>query len=541
MDGEILFSDAGRFTMLKEAVDGDLKDRSAWFRRAEENRRARYRLLNTEKPIYPGAPNICDPIIRDTIRELKQSVVTTLWQAPRLAQFIGLDDVGVQYAELAEAAFDFHLRKSLRTRARIAECVDDELMYGHGIAKMIERAGRGGLKVPDFVPVSALSLVVPTSTLELASSERVCHLMQYRISEFRRAAKEGDWNLDVVKAAIECAVKRTRSASDTGVDRGGVRARFRDGSLNDSGLLVDVWEIYYDTADSERRVCLLTPEAPSVPLSDRPWIFVKLVGKEEDVPERPWPFVQFRNEDTGGFYNSSGIPEIIEADQREASANRTCRAVALDFAGKPFLKGQKGAQPFRFRAGENIGNQEIVWFKTPGTEQIYEQDYARTLALKRVGSQQGYISSVTGGDQRKTATEVNALMSTANGMSVDAVDRFAEPWAEMFGMMWTYLSRQARANGGRCGLIQTARLPNEVWDADFCISSGVSGRSVNQQRTLTALTNLGQLAPIVENMSETLGPGAVKDFYMWIFNTLDTELARRVMASSIATKAVDGA
>jgi hypothetical protein len=42
----------------------------------------------------------------------------------------------------------------------------------------------------------------------------------------------------------------------------------------------------------------------------------------------------------------------------------------------------------------------------------------------------------------------------------------------------------------------------------------------------------GQLAPIVENMTLTLGPAAVRDFYLWIFNTLDTELARRVMAAA---------
>lgn len=533
MDSEILFTDATRFKTIKGLVDSDLKDRSSWFKRAEKNRIERYRRTNTEKPIYPCAPNIADPIIADLIRDLKQSIVTTLWQAPRLAQFIGLDVVGVANAEAAEAAFDFHLRKIPRTRARIAQCVDDELMYGHGIAKLIEKRGRGGMTVPDFYPVSALSVVVPTATQELEGAERVCHMMNYKVSEFRRASKSSDWNPVVVEAAIKAAAERKGSAA-TGVDRGDARTRYRDGTLNDSGTGVDVWEIFYETTDAGRRVCLVCPDCPDVALSDKPWIWVTLVGFENEAPLRPWPFVQFRNEDTLGFYNSTGLPEILEDDQREASSFRTVRAIALDFAGKPFLKGQKGTQPFRFRAGENIGQQEIVWFKTPGTEQVYQQDYARTLAMKRVGSQQGFIGSVVGGDQRKTATEVNALMGTANGMSIDAVDRFAEPWAEMFSMMWTFLSRQARINGGKCGLIMSAAsvLPVDVWSAEFCISSGVSGRSVNQQRTLTALTNLGQLAPIVENMTVTLGPASVRDFYMWIFNTLDTELARKLMASS---------
>ena len=82
-----------------------------------------------------------------------------------------------------------------------------------------------------------------------------------------------------------------------------------------------------------------------------------------------------------------------------------------------------------------MDGREIVWAQTPGVEHIYEQDYSRNLAMKRVGSTQGAIASVAGADQRKTATEVNAMMSAANGMSTDAVDRFAEPWAEMFDMM----------------------------------------------------------------------------------------------------------
>jgi hypothetical protein len=532
MDGEILFSDAGRFAALKDLVDADLKDRAQWYDRAVKNRTERFKRTNTVKPMYEGAPNLVDPIIDDLIRELKQSIVTTLWQAPHLAQFIGLDDIGVAQAENAEAAFDFHLRKACKTRSRISQCVDDELTFGYGLSKLVEVTGRGGLAVPEFWPVSPLSVVVPTSTLEIGQAERVCHMMRYTVAEFRRVATANGWDSAVMTLAIAKAAER-RNAAASG-DRGEARARYRDGSLNDSGGGVEVWEIFYETSDAGRRVCSLSPDVPDRPLDDRPWTWVALVGAESEPPVRPWPFVQFRNEDTIGFYNTRGLPEILEVDQKEASTYRTTRAIAIDFAGKPFLSGQRHSTPFRFRAGEQLDGREIIWAKTPGVDHIYQQDYSRNLAMKRVGSTQGAIASVAGADQRKTATEVNAMMAGANGMSTDAVDRFAEPWAEMFDMMWTFMARTARANGGKCGLIQAAGkvLPSVAWAADYCISAGVSGRSVNQIRTLTALTNMGQLAPIVENMTETLGPSAVRDFFLWIFNTLDTELARRVMASA---------
>ena len=68
MDGETLFSYDGRFGMLKELVDVDLKDRAQWYDRAIKNRTERFKRTNTVKPLYEGAPNLVDPIIDDLIR-----------------------------------------------------------------------------------------------------------------------------------------------------------------------------------------------------------------------------------------------------------------------------------------------------------------------------------------------------------------------------------------------------------------------------------------------------------------------------------------
>ena len=95
-------------------------------------------------------------------------------------------------------------------------------------------------------------------------------------------------------------------------------------------------------------------------------------------------------------------------------------------------------------------------------------------------------------------------------------------------------SRHARAQGGKTGLTLAggAVLAQPAWSGEYCISTGVSGRSVNQHRTLASLTNMGQLAPVIDSMTQTLGPESVKAFMLWIFNTVDSELARRVMASA---------
>jgi len=42
---------------------------------------------------------------------------------------------------------------------------------------------------------------------------------------------------------------------------------------------------------------------------------------------------------------------------------------------------------------------------------------------------------------------------------------------------------------------------------------------------------MGQLASVIDSMTQTLGPESVKAFMLWIFNTVDNELARRVMGT----------
>lgn len=532
MGDEIIVSDKNRFRTIKSRVEDDVKDRSDWFTRATKNRELRFQKKNTPKPIYENAPNLVEPVVADTIRELKMTIVTTLWQSPRLAQFVGLDSGSVAASEQVEDAFDFHLRRVGKTRARMAQCVDDELMYGHGVAKLVEQTGRGGRPIATFSRCSPLSVIVPTSTLDIADAERVCFIMTFSRGEFLSAAKSRQWDSVAAQAVLDW--HSTNAPVPTSSDSGDCRSRFRDGQLPVSSGVVTVWEVYY-VSDLGRRVCSFCPDCPDSPLSDRPWTFVALVERgEKEPPLRPWPFVQFRYEDSVGFYDSMGVPEILEGDQKEASCYRTVRGIALDFCGKPFLKGPRRATPFRFKAGEYLDGLEIMWPKTPLEDQVYGQEYARTMSRKRVGALEGIIGSVTSGDQRKTATEINALASTAVGMSTDSVDRFAEPWGEMFSMMWQFMSRDALLHGGESGILAkpTLALSVDAWAGEYAVSTGVSGRTVTQMKTLTSLTNLGQVAPFFENMASTLGAAAVKEFYMWILNTMDSDLARRVMAAT---------
>lgn len=546
---ELRTDDPKRFSALRDLVRDDISDRKDWKVRADKNRELRFKKTATKKPIYEGAPNIAEPIIDDLIRELKTAEVTILWQGAKLAQFVGIDAAGVQFAAQAEQVFDFHLRNSKRTRSRIAQIIDDRLCFGFGVAKLIPAKGRGGLKVPEFVKVSPYSLIVPTATDEMGEAERVCHIMRYTHSEFWRTAREDGWDKNAARTVLKKLAEKygstsagTLSALDEDED-GESRARWRDGKLPESQGTITLWEIYYHAADTGPRVCLLSPDAPELPLYDRAWTWpaiqiettmqtqqgpAQAIVFETDVPERPWPFVQFRNEDADGFYNTRGVPEVVETDQKEASSYRTVRAIALDFCGKPFLSGaKKSVNPFKFRAGDYLDGQSIVWADSPIQQQIYSQDFARSMAARRVGSPQGATSSMDMNRDKKTATEVQTQTRISAGMSADAVDRFAEPFADLFGQMWTYARREAQNNGGKTGLTSVAQLPLEAWAAEYCISAGVSGRTANQWQMLANMATILPYLQAFPSVAQFVQGGALG---RWLFNLVDAELAKKVMA-----------
>ena len=96
-----------------------------------------------------------------------------------------------------------------------------------------------------------------------------------------------DWFARAEKSRTE-RFKRQNTAKPVYAmrDMGEDRARFRDSALADSQTMVDVWEVYYETADLGRRVCCFCPQFPDLVLSDRPWTWIALIGAESEPPAR---------------------------------------------------------------------------------------------------------------------------------------------------------------------------------------------------------------------------------------------------------------
>jgi hypothetical protein len=105
------------------------------------------------------------------------------------------------------------------------------------------------------------------------------------------AAAANGWDGETARLLLATVLVKKAGSDQSGTvyamrDMGEDRARFRDSALADSQTMVDVWEVYYETADLGRRVCCFCPQFPDLVLSDRPWTWIALIGAESEPPAR---------------------------------------------------------------------------------------------------------------------------------------------------------------------------------------------------------------------------------------------------------------
>jgi len=531
---------------LYSIVQHTLNDRSDWETRVDEWRTARLLSKTHGKqrtPPYPGAPNMAEPIIDDNVTCLTSAENSILWSSRVLAVFLPLSPSAQQHKRLAECAFDTLLRITLSVRAKVENLFDQKNECGMGLAKLTEnRKVMRGEVLPDFEPVDPLDVVVPTDTKRVRDAEWVVHICRYAKRRFREEAKSRDWkNAEKVLAYL-----RERALGDGDSESGSEKSRVGLADMPSSTEQVTVWEQYHWKREGgayKKYVTIYCPDAPQHVLNAYQWkwddtyVPQTVVDQATGMPtvevktvvgdDRPWPFVQFRYENRSEYYyDTRGVAEKLKYDQKEASANKTAKAVMMDYCCKPFLTGSGSAAGFRFRPGDVLP-QGMDFAIPPRVDPIfdYNMDLSRAAAARRVGSPQGSFSSLDKGKDAKTATEVSQTALTHNMLSSDSVERFSESLGELFNLMWDYLTHNPVAIPAVIGKTATVADP-AIYEQDFIIVPGVSGKSANPDLLLRQLMTLGQLFSQFPQMGQFVR-GA--DLAQLVFDQIDPKLTPSIV------------
>lgn len=502
-----------------------------------------------KKLLYPNAPNFLEPIIDDNVRSITSAENQVLWSSRHLAHFMPLTPGGADMKRQAEVAFDTLLRFMLDFRAKVEALLDQKNCDGMAIAKLVENdeampriLGIEGI-MPDFDQVDCLDFIVPTGTNEVHKASRATHINRYTESVLRKKAKRLNWkNIDqVIK---ECkGIDNAGTGPNTpgsggstqGDDRRGNPHLIQLNSYDPSEGLFVIWETYYEDKDSKRYKTISCPDTPEIEIHQVEWKWASKFNEEGDEipqPDRRWPFFQMRFEGRSrDFYDTRGAAQLLEDNQKAATQFLNLRGVAYDFFSKPLLEGSSSTHNmanFRWRPGEKLPDGLKV-AQTPSIDSQFnfDADIERASAQRRVGSLSGALSSVINqGRERKTATEVNQEAFASNLLTTDSIQRFSEPFGQMFNEMWTFL----RHNPIPLPMIDSVKgqaegmTTEDIFQHPFIILPASGTRTVNPD---FALSQLSQLQPYFEGNPFI----KVDELTRFVVDQMDPRLTERLVVT----------
>ena len=540
---------------LYGAVCDDIADRKSFVTRLRAAERGRLAKDKRKIAPYAGAPDLVEPLVDDNVRRITSAEISILWSARTLGIFLPLTPAAFRFKRVAEAAFDTLLRLTLSARQKLENLFDTKNERGLAIARLTTNAHAApGHLLPDFEPVDPLDLVVPSVARQLDRADRVTYVSRYTPREFAQEAARKGWRH---AARIE---KLARSDEGNGDERAAVTREEghdpafgsnRAQQLGDQGekstALITVWEVYhYERAGSDgayrRFVTVFCPEWPDIELRHYAWRWPdRILDAGEVAPggvvlrppvieegdDRPWPFVAFRFENRSlAHHDVRGVADLIACDQREATAYRLMKAIFVDYTCRPFTRGPTKPVGFRWRPGDHVPD-GTEFVQPPAIPQIfdYSADMARTNAAVRAGSPQGAMSSRDRSRDTKTATEVSQEAFNASQLSTDAVERFTESLSELFTQMWDWLRHYPAPLPALVGE-QTVDVPLEIFDEDFLVLAGVSGKTANPDLLLRQLGTTAELIRAFPQAAPFVRGG---DMAQLIFDLIDPRLTPRLV------------
>jgi len=450
--------------------------------------------------------------VDDTTREKTNQEVAMISNAPRYATLIPMAQMDPNQKAKAEVGFDTYLRHVIKILATIEEASDTKNVRGFTVVKNYrEEVPRFGL-CPTCEALDPRDLIVPTDTKHIQKARFLTEIIRWSEGEFKSNAKRHPkWkNVDVI------ITRALRSKRDDGGGHGVTDA------FEETKHLVGVttantkkkrlvlwahwhyatqWDVEQDGSGrvkKGRKCCtIFSPDSPDDVLAVFPWRerdVVQELGPDadpEDEPEvvlgadKPWPYSQPRFENRSKqYYDTRGIGRLCMDDQLAASALQNMKLTLYDYYQQPMLTGDE-------RPSGNISHEpgsflpgNVQYVTPPAFPANFDFDINnhKRVAARRVGAMSQYEFSSDMSSKKgiqKTATEV--AEESARGATVSSVDvdRFNQPWADVFQMIWDDLAQMRKPLPMIDGDEYQGEAPEDIYDVPMLVVPAGNAKTMN--------------------------------------------------------------
>lgn len=543
--GGVTIRDMDQEAPFFQTVLDHLDDRAEWNKKDTEiqKRRLGERPRKRNNP-YPNAPNFVDQIIDDMVAMKTDQERSMIANTPSIAVMIPrggkIPEPGV--VTKAQRTFDTFLRHVIKFMPKCEEAIDTKNVRGFAVTLGVRVDHPDYGPIPDFEILDPKDLIVPWSTrwTKLPNADGLTYVKRYTKREFAAMAKDGWRNTERVLDQLRQSSTKdeegvTQSAYDD-EEHSSERATAKivgvsASSVTENKIVVWCYMCYAtkwivqraknpDVVEGRKCMAYICPDVPDVLLYAKPWkrpdtpAVTRPMNQTERVMEnisalregrdplyevvltpavpgkdKPWPINQHRYEMRSSlWYDSRGLGHLLMDNQIMSTAIRNAQAVWLDFS-KNFLFQGDGSQDL------NVTNMKVkpgsilprgitaATLPQPPGNLDFIMDRERRMASTRAGAGAYNYSAAVQSSRKleKTAAEIHYQSAKESTVTTASVDRFNEPYRELFQMLWDDLRELRPILPMMDGTEFIGMSDESIYEYDFLVVPAASARTLNPE------------------------------------------------------------
>lgn len=393
-----------------ELIDKSLLDRKDFEQKIAKFNFQRYgrdRAKVNNKP-WPNASNYRRKKADEVIEQKKAFFSQLIHQSQFVANFKALIPINEQYAQLAEAYFDYIVKETTDFEREAIYCLDSGLESGFGYMQVLWDEEK---QVPIFKKIDSLYIILPSKSLHIEDCPWIVNVIQMGKDEAKE--KYGKLpNFDQLLAR-SLSSDSTPPKNDSG-DLENDRYERKGINASTSNRFV-VWEIHYQDPNQPKklkRMRTICPDDKNFKFDDdSSYPYTKEDGSQE------YMIKQFRREWTSpDIYSSRGVPEICWEEEIMLTSLARLKHNHMSFSVNPGFRSPGGltttsTNNIPFGPGYVLpGDLEPIQFPAPPVTLDQETQNIEAVVDRRLNTSSASVQPNTiysGGEGNKTAREVS--------------------------------------------------------------------------------------------------------------------------------------
>lgn len=415
-------------TALHNLLISDLQDRKQWESRQRTWYQMRHNGLRRAKKPGPWAADMHYPLADTIISKLKPYYFEQLYAPEHLASFVSLKPQSQALTTASARWFDYQLKQRTNLETEILSVIDIMLNSGRAAMKVCWEPKEGEL---EYHSINPLHLIVPKNAVSTCSAGRFAHIQVISRDEYLRNPNYTNKSEEFLGTISGSGAEDKKGSTSTDQEKFR-REGITYGATPDE---VVIWEVYEKEDDGRWIVSTYSPLAPEVSLRDT-----------FEVPYRHGhpPIVDFVYEiKDKGWYSPRGVCELVAPHEASLCRLWNDKHDCMTLYNRPYFTTDReipNSANIEMAPGQILPFQlKPVAHSQPPISFDQEMISTRQVAEQRIAMPDYGMNQVMSTQDRRTATEINAVGEVMGNASDLRMRIFRKCLSKLYKLSWETL------------------------------------------------------------------------------------------------------